>query len=73
MVGRFRKVIIMSDHLKNNITRDEIKSLRYTLKELDIYLKELDRDRSNNYVNDVNEKRLLNKFELIENLFANLR
>lgn len=66
-------MIMMSDYLKDDITHDEIKSLRYTLKELDVYLKELDRDRGNGYKNDINEKRLLNKFELIENLFANLR
>ena len=63
----------MSDRLKDNISHDEIKSLRYTLKELDVYLKELDRDRSNNYVNDVNEKRLLNKFRLVEDFFGNFR
>lgn len=63
----------MSDHLRNGITHGEIKSLRYTLKELDVYLKKLDRDRSNNYVNDVNEKRLLNKFRLVEDFFENFR
>ena len=63
----------MSDYLKDNITHDEIKSLRYTLKELDVYLKELDRDRSNNYVNDVNEKRLLNKIGLVEDFFNQIR
>lgn len=66
-------MIMMSDHLKNNITHDEIKSLRYTLKELDLYLKELDRDRGNNYKNDVNEKRLLNKFRLVEDFFEKFR
>lgn len=66
-------MIMMSDYLRDDITHDEIKSLRYTLKELDVYLKELDRDRSNNYVNDVNEKRLLNKFRLVEDFFENFR
>lgn len=66
-------MIMMSDYLKDNITHDEIKSLRYTLKELDVYLKELDRDRGNGYKNDVNEKRLINKIGLVEDFFNQIR
>ena len=64
---------MMSDYLRDDLTHEDISVLRMELKELDRFLNELDRDRGNDYKNDVNEKRLLNKFELIENLFANLR
>lgn len=63
----------MSNYLKDNISHDEIKSLRYTLKELDVYLKELDRDRGNGYKNDVNERRLINKIGLVEDFFNKIR
>lgn len=63
----------MSDYLRDDITHEDISVLRAELKELDYFLSELDRDRGHGYKNSLNEKRLIQKFEILNLLIERIK